>query len=93
MKKSKQERARVRIAVARARKQYASTMVKRYYLTFVKRDCRCKACGRKLRTGADQMVYRKQGDVTLCVPCADADPLVTYRLSEKVERSLIKAAR
>ena len=32
------------------------------------------------------MVFRKEGPVTLCVPCADRDPLVDYRLSQRWEK-------
>ena len=39
---------RKRIAVNRAKREYADVMAKRYYLTLVKRDCRCSACGRKV---------------------------------------------
>jgi hypothetical protein len=58
----------------------------RYYLTRVKRECRCSACGTKLRIGGD-IVFRKAGPVTLCVRCADRDPLVDYRPSLRWERA------
>jgi hypothetical protein len=57
-----------------------------YYLTTVRYDCRCQACGAKLRKRAD-MVYRQLGPVTLCVPCADRDSLVDYRPSLRWERA------
>src|SRR5215204_3635210 len=81
------KRARKRIAVTQAKRDYADVMRERYYRVRVKRDCRCSSCGRKLRARPangrprDEMVFRKLGPVTLCVPCADADPLVDYRTS------------
>jgi hypothetical protein len=100
---------RKRIAVKKAKREHAEVMAQRYYLTLVKRDCRCSACGRKLRArrkgGSDEMVYSRGGGagsygvgaaearvsarsaVTLCVPCADADPNVSYRPSEAWERA------
>ena len=89
----RKEEVERRLAVGRVRKEHGEAMRTRYYRTYVKRDCRCKACGRKLRSrrqGArprDEMVYRKQGQVTLCVPCADHDSLVDYRVSLRWERA------
>jgi hypothetical protein len=90
---SKQKRRRKRIAVRKAKREHAEVMRHRYYL--VKRDCACVACGRKLRGKRDEMVYSKAGahgasssssPVTLCVPCADKDPLITYGTSLRWEQ-------
>jgi hypothetical protein len=67
MNKGRNERSRRtrrRIAVARAKREHADTMAGRYYRTLVKRDCRCSACGRRLRSGKsgrrrDDMVYSR----------------------------------
>jgi hypothetical protein len=92
---SKQKRRRKRIAVRKAKREHAEVMRHRYYLTVVKRDCACVACGRKLRGKRDEMVYSKAGahgasssssPVTLCVPCADKDPLITYGTSLRWEQ-------
>jgi hypothetical protein len=82
---SKRTRRRKRAAVAKARREHADAMRGRYYRTPVKRDCRCAACGRRLRAGRHEMVFRKLGSVALCVECADRDPLVDYRLSYVLE--------
>jgi hypothetical protein len=74
-----------KVAIARAKREHGDTMRRRYYLTKVKRACRCSACGGKLRV-KDDMVFRKDGPVTLHVRCADADPLVEYRPSWRWER-------
>ena len=97
---TKSRRTRRRIGVALAKREHAETMSGRYYLTLVKRDRRCSACGRTLRSGKagstrDEMVYNRGGGngalsgrspVMLCVPCADTDPLIDYRTSEAWER-------
>ena len=67
-----------------AQRQFNAETGKRYFLTVVQHDGRCSACGGKLRTGSE-MVYRKNGSVKLCVPCADKDPLVSYRPSARWE--------
>jgi hypothetical protein len=74
-----------KIAVARAKREHGEVMSWRYYLTIVKKAARCCGCGKHLRVG-DEMVYRRNGHVTLCVPCADGDPLVDYRTSTRWER-------
>jgi RNase P subunit RPR2 len=83
--KSREKKRRAKIAVAQVKRQHGATMRTRYYLTKVKKDCRCRGCGAALRKGAD-LVYRHDGQVTLCVPCADRDPLVEYRTSLRWER-------
>jgi hypothetical protein len=82
---SRQKKRRTKIAVAKSKRQHGDVMVKRYYLTRVKHACRCAARGCRLSVG-DQMIYRHDARLTLCVPCADADPLVEYRTSSKWER-------
>ena len=57
----------------------------RYYRTLVKRPARCSACAKHLKVG-EEMVYRHNGNVTLCIPHADKDPLVDYRTSAKWEQ-------
>jgi hypothetical protein len=94
-KKSREQRRRKRIAYRQVRREYADLIRARYYRTDVKRDCRCVACGRRLRGRRDEMVYSKAGahgvsssssSVTLCVPCADDDPLIDYRTSFRWEQ-------
>jgi hypothetical protein len=82
------KRARKRIGVAKTKRDYADVMRERYYRIWVKRDCRCSGCGRRLRARPangrprDRMVFRKEGPVTLCVPCAEGDPLVAPQIRE-----------
>lgn len=73
------------MAIATTKRQNVVVMRSRYYLTTVKRVCRCSSCGAKLRLG-DDMVFRKDGPVTLCVRCAEADPLIDYRPSLRWEK-------
>ncbi len=90
--RSREKKRRAKIAVAQVKRQHGAVMRTRYYLTKVKSDCRCCACGGKLRAGAD-MVYRHDGPVTLCVLCADRDPLVEYRPSIRWERKRLERTR
>jgi hypothetical protein len=60
-------------------------MAGRYYLTPAKRDCRCVSCGAHLHRGCP-LVYRFDARLTLCLPCADRDPLVQYRPSLRWEQ-------
>jgi hypothetical protein len=83
--KSREKKRSIRIAVARAKREHQDVMATRYYRTLVKRPARCSACGKHLRVG-DEMVYRYDGPVTLCVPHADEDPLVEYRTSTRWEK-------
>ena len=92
--RTREARRRKRAAVAKTKREHAETIRHRYYLTIVKRDCRCAACGCRLRRG-EEMVFSKAGangasssssSVTLCVRCADADPLIDYRPSYRWER-------
>jgi hypothetical protein len=82
---SREKKRRMKAAVARTKRQYSDSTAARYFLTAVKHECRCSACGRRLRPGGD-LVYRRLGPVTLCVPCADEDPLVEYRPSIRWEQ-------
>jgi RNase P subunit RPR2 len=82
--RSRERKRQAKAAVAKVKREHSATMRVRYYLTKVKRDCRCKSCGGILRTGSD-FVYRHDGQVTLCVSCADKDPLVDYRVSMRWE--------
>ncbi len=82
--KSRQKKRRARVAVARTKRQHRDVMATRYYRTIVKRAARCSACGKHLRVG-DEMVYRHNGQVTLCIRHADEDPLVNYRTSTRWE--------
>ena|SRR5688572_25966011 len=81
---SRQKKRRIRIAVAQAKREHRDVMTT-YYRTLVKHACRCAARGCRLRVG-EEMVYRHDAHLTLCVPCADADPLIDYRTSSKWER-------
>jgi hypothetical protein len=82
--RSREAKRRKKAAIRATKGEHRATMEARYYLTKVKRDCCCSACGAKLRFGAD-MVFRTAGPVTLCVGCADRDPLVDYRPSLRWE--------
>jgi hypothetical protein len=84
--RSRESKRRRKAAIRATKLEYRETTRTRYYLTKVKRDCRCSGCGHKLRTGGD-MVYRRDGPVTLCVRCADRDPLVDYRPSLRWEKA------
>jgi hypothetical protein len=79
------------IAASSARAKRNEKTALRYFLAHVGHDCRCVACGGYLRKGAE-MVYRKNGAVKLCVPCADSDPLVVYRPSAAWEARNFKPA-
>jgi hypothetical protein len=61
------------LGAARA-KRNAQT-ASRYFLIFAKRDGRCSAHGCRIKSG-DQIVFRKNGPVTLCLRCAQADLVV-----------------
>lgn len=87
--RSREAKRRKKAAIHAAKKEQRnvrSNPSPRYYLTKVRYDCRCSSCGTKLRKRAD-MVYRHLGPVTLCLCCADRDPLVAYRLSVRWERA------
>jgi hypothetical protein len=97
----KESRRKKRVAIARAKREHSEKIRTRYYRTVVKRDCRCVACGCKLRRD-DEMVYSKAGahgasssssNVTLCVPCADRDPLIEYRTSVRWEQRRLSQRR
>jgi hypothetical protein len=84
--RSREAKRRKRASIRATKDEYRQRMESRYYLTKVKRECRCSACGMKLRFGTD-LVYRKLGPVTLCLRCADRDPLVDYRPSLRWEKA------
>jgi hypothetical protein len=84
--RSREAKRRKKAAIRAARGEHRERMDARYYLTKVKRPCSCSACGFKLKMGND-LVYRRAGPVTLCLRCADRDPLVDYRLSLRWERA------
>ncbi len=83
--RSREKKRRARAAIASTKRDFASVTATRYYLTPAKRECRCSACGGWLRVGKP-MVFRQSGPVTLCVSCADSDPLVSYRPSLRWEK-------
>jgi len=82
--RSREAKRKKKAAVAQMKREHGVAMATRYYLTKVKRACRCSSCGGKLAARSD-MVYRHDGPVTLCVRCADRDPLVDYRLAQRWE--------
>jgi hypothetical protein len=88
---SRRSRRRRKLGVAAARREHGEVMRGRYYLTRVRRACRCAGCGGRLVVGGE-MVFRKDGPVTLCVRCADRDPLVEYRTSVRWEQVRRKEA-
>jgi hypothetical protein len=61
--RSRQAKRKKKTAIAATKSRYAQVMRGRYYLTTVKRACRCCACGTKLQLRAD-LVYRSDGPVT-----------------------------
>jgi hypothetical protein len=87
--RSRESKRKKKAAVAQTKREHRDAMASRYYLTKVKRACRCSSCGKRLRDRMD-MVFRKDGPVTLCVACADRDPLVDYRLSLRWERERLR---
>ena len=52
---SRQKKRRLKIAIAKTKRQHREAMVAQYYLTLVKHPCRCAARGCRLRVG-DEMV-------------------------------------
>jgi hypothetical protein len=90
--RARERKRRVRAAVARSKRQNRSVIAARYFLTVVKRACRCAGCGARLVEGGE-MVYRHDGRVTLCVGCAERDPLVEFRPSVRWERRRAPARR
>lgn len=91
--RERKRKARVagEIKICSARSKRTVEAATRYWLGHVQHDCRCVACGGHLRKGAE-MVYRKNGAVKLCVPCADRDPLVVYRPSAAWEARNVRPA-
>jgi hypothetical protein len=83
--RSRETKRRKKAGIAASKREHSTAMRSRYYLTKVKRACRCSSCGKRLRERMD-MVFRKDGPVMLCVDCADRDPLVDYRLSLRWEQ-------
>jgi hypothetical protein len=90
--RSRESKRRKKSAVAQVKREHGATLAARYYLTKVKRGSRCSSCGGKLAVKAD-MVYRHDGPVMLCVRCADRDPLVDYRLSQRWAKERARARR
>lgn len=84
--RSRRSRRRKKAAIAATKREHSEVMRTRYYLTKAKRACRCSACGCRLRVG-DDLVYRRDGPVTLCLRCANRDPLVDYRTSLRWEEA------
>jgi hypothetical protein len=84
--RSREAKRRKKAAIRAAKGEHRRSMDARYYRTKVKRPCQCSSCGCKLKMNAD-LVYRRAGPVTLCVPCADRDPLVEYRTSLRWEKA------
>ena len=84
---SKQDKARKKIAVEKAKQSHAEVMASRFYLTIVKHDCQCSTCGKKLSRG-DEMVFSKGSStrsmVILCRFHADEQKIL-YRPSLRWE--------
>ena len=68
-------RYKLQIAASAARANRNEATAQRYFLIDAKRDGRCAARGCRFRRG-QQIVFRKAGSLTLCLACAQADPLV-----------------
>jgi hypothetical protein len=90
--KSREKKRKAKIAVANAKREHRNVMETRYYLTLTKRPASCSARGCRLRVG-DEMVYRHNGQVTLCVKCADSDPHVDYRTSLRWEQQRARSRK
>jgi hypothetical protein len=98
--RKRQAKLQTRQAVSAARAKHSKGTAVKYYLRNVKHDCRCVSCGRQLKRG-DEMVYRHNGAVKLCVACAEGDPLVTYvpsahweaRKRQQIQSRAAKAAK
>src|SRR4051794_39399304 len=84
--RSREQKRRAKAAVAGARRAHGEVMRSRYFLTLSKRACRCCACGGRLAP-EQEIVYRHDGPVVLCVFCADRDPLIEYRPSVRWEQA------
>jgi hypothetical protein len=78
--KKRQAKVRAQGMIKGARQTHSVETSTRYYLIHAGRECRCAARGCLIRKG-QEMVYRKSGPVSLCLLCADKDPLVDWRPS------------
>jgi hypothetical protein len=88
------ERSKRRMMVGAARSNRTEDTARRWFLRNAKRDGRCAARGCRFRRG-DVIVYRREGKVTLCRLCAEADPVVwpQVRLSADFELRNVKRAK
>lgn len=80
--KSREKKRRRKLAIANARAKHGETMASRHYLTPVSMNCCCNRCGKSLRAGKDDVVYRHTPRELLCLECATAES-VEYRTSRK----------
>ena len=84
--KSREKKRKAARAVSIAVQQQKPATEARWFLTPVRRQAVCRSCGGRLHRGSD-MVYRHTPREALCVPCADADPGVSYRPSVRWEKA------
>jgi hypothetical protein len=86
--KSRQKKREYRQAERSATSSQKSSRGKhpdRYYLSIVRRDSRCAACGGHLRVGTD-FIYRHLGNVCLCTVCAQLQgiaPFMSYAVDQR----------
>ena len=73
-------------AIAAAKRDNHEKIATRWYLTIVKRKTCCAKCGGILKVGAD-MVYRRTPRESRCRLCAESDPSLSFRPSERWEKS------
>jgi hypothetical protein len=87
--KSREKKRRRKLAIANGRAKHGVAMAGRHYLAIVSRHCCCNRCGRSLRAGRDDCVYRYTPREILCLNCANTEK-IPYRLSQKWERRKVR---
>lgn len=78
--RERKRRAKVARTSAARKARTTGSSCRLRWLTLVKEDTCCARCAGMLRIGRE-MVYRHTPREALCLPCADADPAVSYRPS------------
>jgi hypothetical protein len=84
-KTREKKRAAKNRAVSATRAKHRSMIAGRHYLTFVKHKTCCARCAGILKAGGE-MVYRHTPRESLCRSCAESDPAVVVRPSERWTR-------
>ena len=83
----RQDAVRHRAVVNAAKGTWSVATAARYYLRDAKRPGRCAARGCVIRRG-DQIVYRHKPRLTLCLSCAQGDPLISPEVRLSVRSKL-----